>query len=144
MNLIKKFFTSKYKKLLDEIFSAEREQKRLILPNDVILDFRHGHEYDSCSMAMLPKINNDSQTFFQEYANRVGEIININVYDCFGGDVRLLAIGEDRIFVEIVNVSACYPCQKAPIEGSKYWIGSWDIPKELFQKSIFEESELPF
>ena len=144
MNLIKWFFTSKYKKLLYQIAVARSNEQRLHLPNGVVLDFFPGHEYDNCKNYTLPR-EHDGKTFFQKYADKIGQIVHMDVYDCFGGDVKILAVGEDVVFVEIVNATACYSCQSDPIPGTKFWIGDWEIaPEPPTRPSGFEESDLPF
>ena len=143
MNLIKWFFTSKYKKLLYQIEVARSNQQRLHLPNGVILDFFPGHEYDNCKNYTFPR-ENDREVFFKKYADKVGQTMYMEVYDCFGGDVKVLAVGEDRIFIEIVDATSCYSCQSDIYPGEKYWVGYWDIAPEPTRSSGFEESDLPF
>lgn len=146
MNLIKWFFTSKYKKPLYQIEVARNNQQRLYLSNGVTLDFFPGHEYDNCKNYTLPH-KYDGKDFFKKYSDKIGKIVHIDVYDCFGGDVKILAVGEDVIFVEIVDVTACYSCQEPPVSGTKYWIGDWELNPESEYKpsrSGFEDKDLPF
>ena len=144
MTFLEKMFARRYRDLLADIKRACENQEKLILPNGIELNFYPGYDYDNCSFSMAgyPKRNED---VVKEYAERIGQVINLNVYDCFGGDVKLLAVAEDRIYVEIVDVSPCYSCQKAPTPGSKYWIGACEISKEIFPgTSSFSKSDLPF
>lgn len=130
MNPIKWFFMSKYKKLLYQIEASRNNEQKLHLPNGIVLDFSPGHEYDNCQMFVLPHYS-DGEDFIKKYTNDIGKIIHMNVYDCFGGDVKILAVGADRVFVEIVDVLACYSCQTAPSPGSKYWVGEWEIEPQI-------------
>ena len=146
MNLIKWFFTSKYKKLLHQIEVARSNKQCLHLSNGVILDFFPGHEYDRCTCYVLPR-ECDGENFFQKYADKIGQIVHMDVYDCFGGDVKILAVGENVVFVEVVDATRCYSCQEPPIPGEKYWIGDWELEPELELKPSrvgFEDKDLPF
>lgn len=146
MNRIKWFFMSKYKKLLYSIKVAASNDQRLHLPNGIVLDFYPGHEYDNCKKDVLPH-EYDGKNFCQKYIDKIGQVVHIDVYDCFGGDVKILAVGENVIFVEVVDVTACYACQDPPSPGMKYWIGDWELSPEPVRKSSrtgFEEKDLPF
>ena len=146
MNAIKWFFMSKYKKLLYSIMVAERNDQRLHLPNGIVLDFRPGHEYDSRKQDMCPR-ECDGESFYKKYIDKIGQVVHMDVYDCFGGDVKILAVGEDVVFVEVVDVTACYSCQEPPRPGMKYWVGDWELPPDLEPKSSrtgFEDKDLPF
>ena len=142
MNLIKWFFTSKYKKLLYQIKVARSNQQRLHLPNGVILDFFPGHEYDSCKSCASPL--EDGGDKFSKYIEKIGQTVHIDVYDCFGGDVKILAVGKDRIFIEIIYAVSCYSCQVDPLPGEKHWVGYWEIAPELTCATGFTEGDLPF
>ena len=137
---IKLPFASKYKKLLLQIKDAYNNQSQLRLPNDVWLDFRPGHEYDKGCLDALPRLH-DGETFIDKYLGRIGQVVHMVVYDCFEGDVKILAVGEDRVFVEIVDVLTCYSCQKAHKPGEKYWIADWEIPPESESAAAASESE---
>lgn len=140
---------SKYKKLLYNIKVAARNDQCLHLPNGIALDFRPGHEYDNCKMDAFPR-EHDGKSFCQKYIDKIGQVVHMDVYDCFGGDVKILAVGEDVVFVEIVDVSACYSCQTPPRPGTKYWIEDWLMCPELEEsenkplRKGFEEKDLPF
>lgn len=143
MNVFKIFFQSKYKSLLEKIKEASHNQAKIILPNGVIVNFCPGKEYEDCYMALVPR--NEDVDFIQKYTKHIGQIITIEVYDCFRGEVRLLAVGVDRIYVEIVDVSPCYFCQGAPLAGQKFWIANWEIPKANYKPQAgFDSSDLPF
>ena len=146
MSKIKHFFTSRYKKLLHQIAMAQYNEQCLRLQYGIVLDFRPGHEYDSCTMYVMPCEFN-GVSFIKKYVENIGQVIHMDVYDCFGGDVKILAVGADRVFIEIVDVTTCYTCQKAPSPGSKYWVGEWEIcddPQPNTSYSVFEEKDLPF
>lgn len=146
MNKIKWFFMSKYKKLLYHITVAKINDQRLHLPNGVVIDFRPGHEYDDCKKDAFPH-ESDGKSFCEKYIDKIGQVVHMDVYDCFGGDVKILAVGEDVVFVEIVDVTACYSCQKAPSPSTKYWIGDWELSQEQEPRHShvgFEDKDLPF
>ena len=82
MNLIKWFFTSRYKKLLYQIEIAKNGMRRLCLPNGVLIDFSPGHEYDNCRMYVLPH-EHDGKNFVKKYAESRGKVVHMAVYDCF-------------------------------------------------------------
>lgn len=146
MKSIKQFFASRYKKLLHQIKCAKENEQRLQLPNGVVLDFTPGHEYDKRVEFLEFPHEDEGESFFKKYSAEIGGFVHIDVYDCFSGVVKVLAIGTHEIFVEIVDVSACYWCQKAPSVGSKYWISEWEIPKGAVASScsVFQDSDLPF
>lgn len=142
---IKRLFMSRYKKLLFQIQAAINNEQRLRLPNGVWLDFVPGHEYDHC-MSVLPHTD-DKESFAHKYISHIGQVVHMDVYDCFGGDVKILAVGEDKVFVEIVEAFACYGCQSDPVPGTKYWIEDWCIAPETETKvsaSAAEKDNLPF
>ena len=58
----------------------------------------------------------------KEFRKRRGKVIDLAVYDCFEGKVRILKNRRHRIKIEIIEVSPCYSCQKAPIKGMRLWI----------------------
>lgn len=57
---------------------------------------------------------------------RVGDVIDLTVYDYFTGRVRLLKKTRDKIYVEIIDVTMCYPSARALPTGKREW-----VPKEL-------------
>lgn len=59
--------------------------------------------------------------------NKPGDIINIAVYDCFEGKVRLLLQRKNAVYIEIIDVCMCYSCQVQSQTGEKYWIRKNDI-----------------
>lgn len=145
MNSIKWLFMSKYKKLLYRIECAKSNEQVLHLPNGVVIDFTSSHEYDSCSTVVLPRKNDGD--LMQKYSNNIGQMVHMDVYDCFGGDVIIREIKSDRVLVEIVDVAPCYACQKAPSPGSKCWIMDWEIAHETTsseKNSAFNKEDLPF
>ena len=146
MNNFKWFFMSRYQKLLYQIKTARDNDQRLHLPNGVVLDFTPGHEYDDHVMFSALPHKPDGETFFEKYSGKIGHVVHMDVYDCFGGDVKILAVGADEVFVEIVNVSTCYGGQKEPMVGSKYWISDWEIPEGITMNddSSFQDNDLPF
>lgn len=119
-------FFNRYKKLLDHIKSAQEDEKILHLPNGVVLNFVPGHEYDGCVQSMIPRDDIDNK-FVDKYIGKLNQVIEITVYDAFKGDVRILAVGTDRIFVEIIDVCTCYDTQRPFVPGTKYWIEDWLI-----------------
>lgn len=58
----------------------------------------------------------------KEFRKKRGKVIELVVYDCFSGKVRILKNRRQRIMIEIIEVSPCYSCQKAPIKGTRLWI----------------------
>lgn len=58
----------------------------------------------------------------KEYRHKRGQVVNMTVYDCFEGEVRILKNRRNKVLVEIVDVLTCYPCQKKPQPGEKHWI----------------------
>ena len=133
-------FASKYKKLLLQIKDAYNNKSQLCLPNNVWLDFRPGHEYDKGCLDALPRLY-DGKNFIDKYLGHIGQVVHMTVYDCFEGDVKILAVGEDRVFIEIVDVLTCYSCQKAHKPGEKYWIADWEIPPEFESAATASETE---
>lgn len=146
MGSVKWFFMSRYRKLLHHIKAARDNEQRLILPNGVVLDFAPGHEYDHHMMFSSFPRDPDGESFFKKYADKIGQVVHMDVYDCFGGDVKILAVGADEVFVEIVDVRRCYGCQKEPSVGSKYWVVDWEIPEgvTIYDDSVFQDVDLPF
>ena len=143
MNMLKWFFTSRYKKLLYHIDVARNNQQRLHLPNGVVLDFYPGHEYDNCKNCASGS-EYEEEMLFRKYVDRIGQTIHLDVYDCFSGDVKVLAVGKDRIFVEIVDAVPCYACQSDPLPGQKYWVWYWEIYHHPARSIEFTENDLPF
>lgn len=60
----------------------------------------------------------------------VGSIIDLTVYDCFTGKVRLLQKTKKEILVEVVDVQMCYPCQHPASAGERHWIPKGLILRE--------------
>ena len=135
---------SRYKKLLHRIKTAKNNEEQLCLPNGVWLDFVPGHEYDRC-LSVLPHTC-DKESFINKYIKHIGQVVQMDVYDCFGGEVKILAVGENRVFIEIVEASACYGCQQDPVPGTKYWIEDWCIAPEIAStiSTSATKSDLPF
>ena len=147
------FFMSKYKKLLEQIRCAQNNHQRLHLENGVVLDFVPGSDYDFPE-SELPR--EGSKNCWDRFSSSVDQVIYLEVYDCFAGDVKVLAVGSDRIFIEIVEASACYGCQIYPLPGEKYWVAEWLLPPKDecndenwaipsgSTASEFQEEDLPF
>lgn len=57
---------------------------------------------------------------------RIGDIIDLTVYDYFTGRVRLLKKTRHKIYVEIIDVTMCYPSACVLPAGKREW-----IPKDL-------------
>ena len=57
---------------------------------------------------------------------KVGDIIDLTVYDYFTGRVRLLKKTRRKIYVEIIDVTMCYPSAHELPAGKREW-----VPKEL-------------
>ena len=146
VRLLRRAFESRYKKLLRDIKFAQINKQPLHISDGITLDFSPGYDYDNCS-AYVRTCQNGKE-FFNKYAEKIEQVIHIEVSDCFGGDVVVRAVGWDRIFVEIVDVTPCYSCQKTPEPGEKYWIGCCEICRDVCQKptqtSVFSEEDLPF
>lgn len=140
-------FKSRYRRLLHQIETAQRNHQRVALQNGVVLDFRPGHEYDDCRSYEFPCEHYD-EDFVQMYGTRIGQVVRIDVYDCFGGAVKILAVGANRIFIEVIDVAACYGCCQPPRRGEKFWVGRWDLCAGSTNTSSpvkgFENSDLPF
>ena len=146
IRLTKRIFASKHKRLLRDIERAYINKQALSLSNGIQLNFTPGHEYDACP-AYVYRCQNGKE-FVKKFADSIEQVIHIDVCDCFSGDVLVRAVGWDRIFVEIVDVTPCYSCQKAPEPGEKYWVGRCEICSEICPKpeqtSVFSEEDLPF
>lgn len=142
---IKWLFMSRYKKLLLQIQAAQNNEQRLHLPNGVCIDFVPGHEYDHCR-SVLPHTG-DRESFVHKYFRHIGQVVHMDVYDCFSGNVKILAVGEDKVFIEIVEAFGCYECQLDPVPGTKYWIEDWCIAPEIENSdsiSQVEKGNFPF
>lgn len=56
-----------------------------------------------------------------------GDIVTMEVYDAFGGDVKILKKEENKYFIEIIDVCMCYSCQVQLEAGETMWIPEEDI-----------------
>lgn len=66
-----------------------------------------------------------------------GQVVNITVCDCFTGEVRILKNHWNKWFIEIIDVTMCYP-QLVPCEyGDKMWIHR----RDLYRDDIFDSVE---
>lgn len=62
---------------------------------------------------------------------RTGHVVDITVWDCFSGKVKILKNHWYKWFVEVVDVSMCYP-QLVPCEcGERMWIYRRDLYRDL-------------
>ena len=144
MSRFKFLFMNRYKRLLHQIKTAKENDQVLHLSNGIDLNFVPGHEYDACYHSAIPR-EDDQHSFVDKYIDSLNKIVKLTVYDCFSGDVRILAVGTDRIFVEIVDVVKCYDSQADLVPGTKYWIEDWVIAPELpEQKNEPSNPDLPF
>jgi len=57
------------------------------------------------------------------------KIIDLTVYDCFSGKVKLLKKRPTRIYIEIVDVVNCYSQQVPTKPGERFWIKKTEIIK---------------
>ena len=55
------------------------------------------------------------------------KIIDLTVYEFFSGKVKLLKKRRKRIYVEIVDVYMCYPCESTLPAGERLWVAKEDI-----------------
>lgn len=130
--------------LLERIAMAQKNEQILRLPNGIKLNFRPGHEYDEANLYLLPCKESD-ETFTQKYLKHLGKTVQLTVYDYFTGTVKVLAVGENRIFIEIVDVNVFAFCGvQNPAPGTKYWVHGWELPEiEPLVKNV-EPSDSPF
>jgi len=79
---------------------------------------------------------------------RKGRLVCVTVPDCFLGYVRILKNRIYKWYVEIVDVSTCYPSQEPINPGERMWLTYNDLYKEgnNIQKSKkkYIDDELPF
>ena len=140
---MKNIFEGRYKRLLNRINKAKVEEAVIDLPNGVCLDFTPGHEYDKCLNLHSP-YHPDNITAMKKYIDKIEQVVHIDVYDCFSGDVLIRAVGCDRMLVEIIeDVSLCYRCQVTPRLGNKYWVGFEEICSGTARLTMSED-DLPF
>lgn len=64
---------------------------------------------------------------FELYGDKIGQNVEMDVYDCFGGTVKILAVEKDRVLIEVVEAYRCYSCQQDPTSGEQFWIDDWLI-----------------
>lgn len=62
---------------------------------------------------------------------RKGRIVNITVWDCFTGKVKIIKNRLNKWLIEIVDVSMCYDQQVPCQSGEQMWIRK----KDLFRDS---------
>lgn len=78
---------------------------------------------------------------------RKGKVVDITVWDCFEGKVKILKNRWYKWFVEIIDVSMCYP-QLVPCKrGEKMWIYRNELfraPKESKRGISDELRDLPY
>lgn len=70
-------------------------------------------------------------------------VVDITVYDCFTGKVRILQNKGYKWLVEIIDVSMCYP-QLVPCKyGERMWVYRRDLYREPpYKKSKGENDDL--
>lgn len=77
---------------------------------------------------VLDKYNGKCETPSKMYPdNKPGDIIDMAVYDCFEGKVKILQQEKDSVFIEIVDVCMCYPSQKQALPGERCWVDKEEI-----------------
>lgn len=86
------------------------------------------------------------KTFITDLINmRTGRVINLAIYDCFDGEVKIIKNRFYKWLIEIVDVSMCYPCLKQAEPGERMWIHRKDIYRENRRESKKAADErLPF
>lgn len=74
---------------------------------------------------------------------RKNRVVNITVWDCFSGEVKILKNYGYKWFIEVVDVSMCYP-QLVPCEcGERMWIYRRDLYRNPpYKKSKGENNDL--
>lgn len=80
---------------------------------------------------------------------RKGKLVCITVCDGFTGFVKILKNRYLKWYVEIVDVSMCYPSQKQLQPGERMWLTHGDLYKEekvkkQKYKKHYNDNELPF
>lgn len=63
---------------------------------------------------------------------RVGRVVDITVWDSFSGTVKIIKNGINKWFIEIVDVSMCYPQQVQLAPGERMWISRRDLYRDLY------------
>lgn len=58
----------------------------------------------------------------KEFRKKRGKVIDLAVYDCFEGKVRILKNRRHKVMIEIIEVFPCYSCQISPQKGERHWI----------------------
>lgn len=58
---------------------------------------------------------------------RKNRVVNIAVYDCFNGKVKILKNRGYKWLIEIIDVYPCYSCQAPYKKGETMWISHEDI-----------------
>lgn len=59
-----------------------------------------------------------------------GSVVRATVYDCFSGYFKVIENQGDKWFLEVVDVSMCYPQQAQSQPGERYWINENELYKE--------------
>ena len=86
--------------------------------------FDYQYECKRCGKKLASFVPIDT---LSEIHSLVGEIVTMTVDDCFGGDVKILKTKENKVFIEIIDVTPCYACQSKPNPGTRYWIDDYLI-----------------
>lgn len=60
-------------------------------------------------------------------AFRNGRVVEMTVWDCFDGEVKIIKNRFYKWFIEIVDVSMCYSCQKQLQPGERMWVYKKDL-----------------
>lgn len=79
---------------------------------------------------------NIAYIFYDMKTMKEGQIVHITVCDCFTGEVRILKNHWNKWFVEIIDVTMCYP-QLVPCEyGETMWIHRRDLYRDDISDSV--------
>lgn len=58
---------------------------------------------------------------------RKNRVVNIAVYDCYNGKVKILKNRGYKWLIEIIDVYPCYSCQAPYKKGETMWVSHKDI-----------------
>lgn len=68
-----------------------------------------------------------------------GDIIEIVVYDCFAGTVRLVERRWREYCIEIIDAVTCYPCQRPMKVGERFWFNKKEITDDDYYRESWRE-----
>lgn len=60
-------------------------------------------------------------------AMKTGRTVNLAVWDCFSGDVKIIKNRGYKWLIETIDVCMCYPQQVPFVGGERMWIYWYDI-----------------